>query len=80
MPGGGTGHTILPLGFDPATGRFPGTWIGSMMSHLWLYGGIARYQDIITLESDDRRILTSRAAMPDGGWQEFMTATYRRTA
>ncbi|GGB60381.1 hypothetical protein GCM10011505_46400 [Tistrella bauzanensis] len=103
MPGGGIGHTILTLGFDPATGRYPGTWIGSMMSHLWLYdgsmdpegkvltlasegpsfagdGSMARYQDVITLASDDERILTSRVQMPDGGWQEFMTATYRRTA
>lgn len=36
MPGGGEATTLLTLGFDPARGRFVGTWLGSMMSHLWV--------------------------------------------
>ena len=29
----------MTLGYDPAKGRFVGTWIGSMMTHLWVYDG-----------------------------------------
>lgn len=39
MPGGGTGHTIMTLGYDPAKKRFVGTFIGSMMTNMWLYDG-----------------------------------------
>lgn len=31
--------TQLTLGFDPNTGRFVGSWVGSMMTHHWLYEG-----------------------------------------
>jgi hypothetical protein len=39
MPGGGTATTIMTLGYDPAKDRFVGTFVGSMMTHLWLYEG-----------------------------------------
>jgi hypothetical protein len=40
MPGpGGPATTIQTLGFDVPKQRFTGTWIGSMMGHLWLYDG-----------------------------------------
>lgn len=39
MPGGGTGHMMITLGFDPKRSRFVGTWQGSMMTHLWVYEG-----------------------------------------
>ena len=39
MPGGGQATTVMTLGFDPQRGRYVGTWIGSMMTHLWLYDG-----------------------------------------
>jgi hypothetical protein len=39
MPGGETGRTMLTLGFDPQTKRFVGTWVGSMMTHMWIYNG-----------------------------------------
>jgi Protein of unknown function (DUF1579) len=31
--------TRMTLGFNPETGRFIGTWIGGMGSHLWIYDG-----------------------------------------
>jgi len=31
--------TQMTLGYDPAQGVFVGTWIGSMMNHLWVYRG-----------------------------------------
>jgi hypothetical protein len=78
-----------------------GTWIGSMMSHLWVYDGaldaaervltldaqgpdmagtgkMAQYRDVMEVESDDHRVLTSHALGDDGKWHRFMTAHYRR--
>src|SRR3712207_1742920 len=39
MPGGGTATTLMALGYDPNKGRYVGTFIGSMMTHLWVYDG-----------------------------------------
>jgi hypothetical protein len=105
MPGGGAATMMLTLGYDPQKQRFVGTWVGSMMTHLWVYDGfldaagrvltleaegpdmsdmsgpgakMAKYRDVITLESDDHRVLTSHMLGDDGQWQPFMTAHYRR--
>ena len=56
MPGGGPGETLMTLGFDPSLGHFVGTWMGSMMTKLWVYKG--------TLEADGRT-LTLAAEGPD---------------
>lgn len=100
-PDGTPVSSVMTLGFDPARGRFVGTFIASMMSALWLYegaldasgkvltldtegpsmagdGGLAKYQDVMTVLSPDHRTLTSRILGPDGNWTEFMTAHYRR--
>jgi hypothetical protein len=39
MPGGGPTSVVLTLGYDPQRKRFVGTFIASMMSHLWTYDG-----------------------------------------
>lgn len=39
MPGCGTVPTLMSLGYDPQKQRYVGTWIGSMMTQLWLYDG-----------------------------------------
>ena len=39
MPGGGAATTMLTLGYDPQKKRYVGTWIGSMMTSLWVYDG-----------------------------------------
>lgn len=38
-PGCGTATTLLSLGYDPQKRHYVGTWIGSMMTHLWVYNG-----------------------------------------
>ena len=43
-------------------------------------GTMAAYQDVIEIESPDRRVLTAHVRAADGTWQKLMTATYRRTA
>jgi hypothetical protein len=39
MPDGSPSKTMLTLGYDPARQRFVGTWLGSMMTYLWIYEG-----------------------------------------
>jgi hypothetical protein len=39
MPGGGRARMMITLGYDPKRERFVGTWVGSMMTHLWVYEG-----------------------------------------
>jgi hypothetical protein len=61
MPGGGAATTLMSIGYDPQRQRYVGTWIGSMMTHLWIYEG--------KLDAD-KRVLTLEAegpAMADDG-------------
>jgi hypothetical protein len=37
--GSGMSVSLTTLGWNPDTGRFVGTWIGSMMPYLWVYDG-----------------------------------------
>ena len=67
MPGGGAATTMMTIGYDPQRKRFVGTWIGSMMTHLWVYDG--------ALDSAERA-LTLEAEGPDMS-AEGKTAKYR---
>ena len=51
IPGGGTMHSRMTLGYDPATGRYPGSWIASVMAHMFVYDG-SRDGDVLTLETE----------------------------
>ena len=53
MPDGGTGTTLMTLGYDPETQRYTGTYIGSMMTHLWVYSGsLDGAKKVLTLETE----------------------------
>ncbi len=53
MPGGGTATMLMTLGYDPARKRYVGTWIGSMMTHMWLYDGeLDASGTVLTLNSE----------------------------
>jgi hypothetical protein len=53
MPGGGPATTCMTLGYDPQKARFVGTWIGSMMHHMWVYdGALDAAEKVLTLESE----------------------------
>jgi len=39
VPGDTTHTNMMSLGFDPSSGRFVGTFIASVMTHLWVYDG-----------------------------------------
>lgn len=101
MPDGSVHVSLMTLGFDPARGKVVGSWVGSIMSHLWIYegaldaagttltlatqgpamdgsGGNAHYEDVISCEGEDTRILTSRQRQPDGAWRDLFCVRYRR--
>ena len=53
MPGCGMATTVMTLGYDPQKQRYIGTWIGSMMNHLWLYDGeLDASKTVLTLDSE----------------------------
>lgn len=37
---GGQWSSVMTVGFDPAKGQYVGTFVGSMMTHLWQYEGV----------------------------------------
>ena len=64
MPGGGAATTLLTLGYDSQKQRYVGTWIGSMMTHLWVCEG--------ELDADER-VLTLNAEGPSMASEGKMT-------
>ena len=56
MPGGSPGQTLMTLGYNPDTKRYLGTWIGSMMTHMWVYDGVIE---------DDGKTLALNCEGPD---------------
>jgi hypothetical protein len=62
MPGGGTAHSIITLGYDPQTERFVGTFIASMMTHLWRYDGqLDAAGQVLTLDTEGPSMLSPGA-------------------
>jgi len=59
MPDGALATTLLTLGYDPARQRFVGTWLGSMMTHLWLYeGALDPHGKVLTLGSEGPDVMS----------------------
>lgn len=53
MPGGGKALSVITLGFDPAQSRFVGTFIASVMTHLWVYNGsLDATGKVLTLDAE----------------------------
>jgi hypothetical protein len=51
MPDGRPATTFLTLGYDTAKKQFVGTFIGSMMTYLWVYnGGLDAAEKVLTLD------------------------------
>lgn len=54
MPGGGGPvTTLMTLGYDPRKGAYVGTWVGSMMTHMWVYRGtLDETGNVLTLDCE----------------------------
>ena len=66
MSGDGSQPTLMTLGYDPARGRFVGSFIGSMMTNQWVYEGELD-------ESGTRLVLSTRgpSAAGDGTLTDY---------
>ncbi len=67
MPDGTPTTMVLTLGFDPASGHYVGSWIGSMMTTFWIYKG--------WLEPDGKTLVLEAKGPKFDGTGE--TTTYR---
>ena len=53
MPGGGAAKNIMTLGYDPRLQRYVGTFVASMMTHLWSYNGsLDASGKVLTLDAE----------------------------
>ena len=53
MPDGSPTVTFMTLGYDPVKKQFIGTFIGSMMTHMWPYNGtLDAAGKVLTLDSE----------------------------
>ena len=72
MPGGGMAHMLMTLGYDPRKKRYVGTWVGSMMTWMWIYeGSLDATQKVLTLSSEGPQFT------PEGQVVEGKVAKYR---
>ena|SRR5688572_5676830 len=72
MPGGGTAHMLMTLGYDSQKKRYVGTWVGSMMTWMWIYeGSLDAAQKVLTLNSEGPQFT------PEGTLVEGKLARYR---
>ena len=52
-PGGGASITMVTLGYDPQKKRYVGSFVGSMMTNLWVYDGQLDAQEkVLTLDTE----------------------------
>jgi hypothetical protein len=53
MPGGGAAISMMTLGYDPLKKRYLGTFVASMMTHLWVYdGAVDAGGTVLTLDTE----------------------------
>lgn len=53
MPDGTPAITQMTLGYDPVMKRYVGSWVGSMMTHMWIYNGqLDATGKILTLDTE----------------------------
>lgn len=53
IPGGGSSVSIMTLGYNPATQKFVGSFIASVMTHFWPYEGtLDLAKNTLTLDSE----------------------------
>jgi len=71
-------HTRLILGFDPSKEKFVGTWIGTMMTNLWVYEGeLDAEGNILTLNCEGPSFSGDGSIQPYQDIHEFIDDNHR---
>ncbi|HYO83026.1 MAG TPA: DUF1579 domain-containing protein [Bryobacteraceae bacterium] len=53
MPAGGASQTVITLGYDTKSGRYVGSFVASMMGHMWVYQGqLDEGKTVLTLDTE----------------------------
>lgn len=78
MPDGSESESMITLGFDPDRGRFVGSWVGSMMNHLWVYEGeLDASGRVLTLNSEGPSMEGPKRTLRYQDVIEFVTDDHR---
>ena len=77
-PDGRPGRTVMTLGYDPAKGKFVGTFIGTMMTNLWVYEGeLDASGKVLTLDAEGPSFTDPGKAAKYKDTIEFVTPDHR---
>ncbi|MCA9052759.1 MAG: DUF1579 domain-containing protein [Planctomycetaceae bacterium] len=60
---GASVHAVLTLGYDPQQQKYVGTWVDSMMNHLWKYEGAVEGEKLILEASGPNLLAGGRPAL-----------------
>ena len=81
MPGGGAATMIVTIGYDPQKKAYVGTWVGSMMTHLWVYKGeLDAAERVLTLNAEGPKMTPEGPAEGTARYQdviEFLSDDHR---
>lgn len=78
MPDGSAATTLMTLGYDPAKKRFVGTFIGSMMTYLWIYdGALDAAGKVLTLDAEGPSFTAADKMVKYQDIIEFMNDDHR---
>jgi len=79
MPDGSPATMIMTLGYDPQTKRFIGTFMGSMMTHLWIYNGtLDAAGKVLTLDTEGPDFSGGPNLVPYQDMIEFVDDSHRK--
>jgi hypothetical protein len=78
MPDGKPAVTVMTLGYDPQSKRFVGTFIGSMMTHMWIYNGtLDASGKVLTLDTEGPDFSGAPGLVPYQDIIEFVSDDHR---
>lgn len=70
-------HAVQTIGYDPAAKAYVGTWVDSMMNHMWKYqGSVDATGKILTLEADGPNFMADGKLTKFRDTYEFKSADH----
>lgn len=76
-PAGMPMNALQTIGYDPAKQKYVGTWVDSMMNHLWLYeGSVDPSGKILTMEAEGPNMMAEGKLTKFRDTYEFKSADH----